>query len=178
MCSSQVWPLSLLAFHSSVHSLSLSPRPLPPDTAACGQLLQRDNTKKAASTQGDSCHGNGRTQQQLNGEEAAVEMTTNETIASGGVAQAVVSPLVSALSSVRDGQLLQLDHCYRRHVKPKKQHEIMTLAPVCGNSVDIIYIHLKAVLQLNTWLGSNACSCCHGNCDNPKLEVETLLSKN
>ena len=134
-CFSQVWPLSLLAFHSSVHSISLSNRPLPTDTALCEQLLRRDKTcpLNAKSTQGDSWHGNGRTRQQLNGEKAAIEMTTSETMTSDGVTQAVVSPPVRALSSVRDGQLLHLDHCYRRHVKPKKQHEIMTLAPVCGS---------------------------------------------
>lgn len=31
---------------------------------------------------------------------------------------------------VKDGQCMMLEHCYRRHVKPKKQHEILVLAKV------------------------------------------------
>ncbi|XP_064620857.1 methyltransferase-like protein 25B isoform X2 [Lineus longissimus] len=49
-------------------------------------------------------------------------------------------------TSIKNGQLMSLDHCYRRHVKPKKQHEIKKLGEVvnclsrkqdCDHVVDI-----------------------------------------
>lgn len=36
-----------------------------------------------------------------------------------------------ASSQIRDGQYLPLQHCFRKHVKPKKQHEILQLGQVC-----------------------------------------------
>ncbi len=35
---------------------------------------------------------------------------------------------------IKDGQLDLLAHCYRRHVKPKKQHEILQLSEVTKQS--------------------------------------------
>ncbi|XP_013385101.1 protein RRNAD1 [Lingula anatina] len=49
-------------------------------------------------------------------------------------------------TEISNGQCLSLDHCYRRHVKPKKQHEIQGLAQVvsllsiscqCSRVVDV-----------------------------------------
>ncbi len=36
-------------------------------------------------------------------------------------------------TQIQDGQFLRLEHCYRRHVKPKKQHEILALGQVCNH---------------------------------------------
>jgi hypothetical protein len=36
----------------------------------------------------------------------------------------------SGKNDIKNGQYLSLDHCYRRHVKPKKQHEIKKLGEV------------------------------------------------
>jgi hypothetical protein len=32
--------------------------------------------------------------------------------------------------NIKDGQYLPLNHCFRKHVKPKKQHEILQLGKV------------------------------------------------
>ena len=65
--------------------------------------------------------------------EGTAEMSPCGATLSNDLKRTAVLPVsASALSGMRDGQLLQLDHCYRKHVKPKKQHEITTLAPVCG----------------------------------------------
>ena len=40
--------------------------------------------------------------------------------------------VVESRGDIKDGQYLILQHCYRKHVKPKKQHEITNLAEVCG----------------------------------------------
>lgn len=51
-----------------------------------------------------------------------------------------------ASSQIKDGQYLPLQHCFRKHVKPKKQHEILQLGQVihmlgkacnCSHVVDI-----------------------------------------
>ncbi|KAK2140762.1 hypothetical protein LSH36_1255g00027, partial [Paralvinella palmiformis] len=38
------------------------------------------------------------------------------------------SYFTGAVPNIKNGQLRGLEHCYRRHVKPKKQHEIIKLA--------------------------------------------------
>jgi len=40
------------------------------------------------------------------------------------------SYFTGAVPNIKNGQLRGLEHCYRRHVKPKKQHEIIKLAEV------------------------------------------------
>ena len=40
--------------------------------------------------------------------------------------------VVESRGDIKDGQYLILQHCYRKHVKPKKQHEITNLAKVCS----------------------------------------------
>ncbi|XP_019643925.1 PREDICTED: protein RRNAD1-like [Branchiostoma belcheri] len=91
-----VWPLSLLAFRATAHSLAL-PRQACTLSTLVGQLG-----------------------------------------ADG----------LSLAEDIRDGQLRspELQHCFRRHVKPKKQHEILRLATTvkwlcdqmgCSNVVDV-----------------------------------------
>ena len=132
-----VWPLSLLAFHASVHSVSVPNRPVTADASLCEQLLKDPKTFTSAdhatvkSTQGivgDGRHGNRMTKLRAKGRKPHME-TTLETRPARDLGQTEVGPC-SEVNTLRGGQWLQLDHCYRRHVKPKKQHEITTLAPV------------------------------------------------
>ena len=130
-----VWPLSLLAFHASVHSVSLPNRPVTADTYLCERLLKHTKTFSSADiatvkpTQdivGDSHYGSTMTKLREKSRKHR-----NETTRLPKDSSRTEIGLGSAVKTLRDGQWLQLDHCYRRHVKPKKQHEIMTLAPVC-----------------------------------------------
>ena len=129
-----VWPLSLLAFHASVHSVSLPNRPVTADTSLCERLLKDPKTfisadissvKPSQDIVGDGRFGNRMTKLRSKGQKPRMETARLPKDSR----QMEVGP-GSAVKTLRDGHWLQLDHCYRRHVKPKKQHEIMTLAPV------------------------------------------------
>ena len=77
----KVYPLSLLAFVASAHTLSVSRQPPP---------RHREETAKSGIGSSRGCGEGGRVPAQIAG----------------------------------------LDHLFRRHVKPKKQHEIRVLAEV------------------------------------------------
>ena len=126
-----------------MHSVSLPNRPVTADTSLCERLLKDTKTfisadissvKPTQDFVGDGRFGNRMTKLHTKVRKPRME-TTLETRPPRDSRQTEVGP-GSAVKTLRDGQWLQLDHCYRRHVKPKKQHEIMTLAPV---SVNVLY---------------------------------------
>ncbi len=98
-----VWPLSLLAFRRAAHSFSLDSRP----TVVQQDLMQTLTSKK--------CTTHDETQKDFT--DVPEKSCTNRQ---------------STAARISNGQHESLGHCYRRHVNPKKQHEILYLSQVCA----------------------------------------------
>ena len=107
-----MYPLSLLAFASTAQALSLPRAQLPPETAPekppainqipSEQLSNQDKLKREGLT-GRRCDFG-------EAESSSAELKRR----TGGASQ-----------------IAGLEHSFRRHVKPKKQHEILLLGEVC-----------------------------------------------
>lgn len=100
-------PLSLLAFKASIISLALARNQVDVDVDETSQGISKEKNKSSQLHELSS-HG------------------------SCGVMDFDKRKIVdtSERSNIKDGQYLPLKSCFRKHVKPKKQHEILNLGKV------------------------------------------------
>jgi len=106
---SRVWPLSLLAFRSSVLSLQLQRRSV--DISKLEELIQAGRIIPARLNN-NALHKQHPTPRTCNHNTSHIYENHSD------------------VSNICNGQYKFLEHCYRRHVKPKKQHEIVRLGKV------------------------------------------------
>ena len=104
-----MWPLSLLAFRAAALGLALDRNPKTVEDAMLHRISS--NTCSVHSKQ-----------------------TTGVESSNAGILQDEKPTIRSKITS---GQHELLEHCYRRHVKPKKQHEILYLSKV------MVYSHCQ-----------------------------------
>ena len=97
-----MWPLSLLAFRAAALRLALDRNP----------KTVEDTILHRISSNTCSVH---------------TKQTTGVESNNAGILQDEKTTIKSRITS---GQHEILEHCYRRHVKPKKQHEILYLSKV------------------------------------------------
>ena len=120
--------MSLLAFRATAHSLSLSKNPVESCQEVISKFCHADNLVSARKKEcGDHISATGH---------AKTDKGVDPVVETGGDSEDPSWYFQRQSDSVKfdnklvDGQLLVLEHCYRRHVKPKKQHEIQSLAEV------------------------------------------------
>lgn len=99
-------PLSLLCFKSCTQTYSLKRNPVDLDSHQIQQTFTKDT-----SLHTDKDHKI----------PVPIQLEIPDTTRSKG--------------NIRDGQYLPLNHCFRKHVKPKKQHEILQLGKVINFNV-------------------------------------------
>ncbi|XP_050715455.1 methyltransferase-like protein 25B [Eriocheir sinensis] len=141
------WPLSLLAFRAASHTLSLPRRAVSSADPLLDYLNQQVHTdsSKPAKTENNvkSCYGESTSAPECNFKSHYDGNTMAPCCQSDDNAEGAfnVSPVEQVSASWGDadselsaaaGQHKLLQHVFRRHLKPKKQHEVARLAIVAG----------------------------------------------
>ena len=115
----EVWPLSLLAFKAATRALSLYRQPQQLDSTVFSSLV---GANEHHTYHTETAGGVSQCDVSESPEEGA-KVNGNETKAPSSMGS-------GNQAEIKDGQYMSLEHCYRRHVKPKKQHEIQQLGQV------------------------------------------------
>ena len=127
----RVWPLSLLAFRTSFHALALPRHPVCEEKLS--QLLQNKIKEH---------HCDSKKTSDCNSLKFCVTPDEKKSLCDHGAP--TTESWTSAQDEIRNGQYRLLQHCYRRHVKPKKQHEITRLAEVSSKWQGFVGAHSLA----------------------------------